>query len=124
MAGPVRIGARSSIGVFRGQHHARAMVLHKLAEKRFARPVCVKVGGVDEISPRFAKSVVHLARFVLDRTPAPFLAEGHCAERRLRNPEYGVAHKTDFHVQSPFSLWRVYTSAFGRCVRYIEYAVL
>ncbi len=67
------------------------MVLHKLAEKRFARPVCVKVGGVDEIPPRLAKAVVHLARFVLVRTPAPFVAEGHCAECCLRNPESGVA---------------------------------
>ena len=40
IAGRVRIGARSSIGVIRGQHHALAMVLYKLAEKRFARPVC------------------------------------------------------------------------------------
>jgi len=65
------------------------MVLHKLAEKRFARPVCVKVGGVDEIPPRLAKAVVHLARFVLVRTPAPFVAEVivPSAASETRSPE-------------------------------------
>src|SRR6266404_4443933 len=98
----VRIGARSRHGVFRGKDHALAMVLHKLAEKRFARPVGVKVRGVDEIPPGLAKGIVHLACFVLGRTPAPFLAEGHCAERRLRNPESGVAQNSVSHVKSPF----------------------
>ena len=64
----VRIGARSGIRIFRGQHHALAMVLHKLAEKRLTRPVGIKVSRVDEISPRLAKGVVHLARFVLADT--------------------------------------------------------
>src|SRR5260370_39151939 len=72
----VRICARSRHGVFRGQDHALAMVLHILAEKRFARPVGIKVRGVDEIAPSLAKGVVHLACFVLGRTPAPFFAEG------------------------------------------------
>jgi hypothetical protein len=35
----VRICARIGQAVFRGQDHALAMVLHKLAEKRFTRPV-------------------------------------------------------------------------------------
>jgi len=51
IAAGVRIGARSCSRVFRGQHHALAMVLHKLAQKRFARPLSVRVGGVDEIHP-------------------------------------------------------------------------
>ena len=102
IAGRIRIGARSGSRVFRGQHHTLAMVLHKLAEKRFARPIGVRVGGVDEIPPRLAKGVVHPARLVLDRTPAPFLAEGRGAERGLRNPESGVAQKSVFHVKSPF----------------------
>jgi hypothetical protein len=54
--------------------------------------------------PRLAEGVVNLARLVLDRTPAPFLAEGRGAERRLRNPESGVTQKSVFHVKSPFSL--------------------
>jgi hypothetical protein len=76
--------------------------------------------GYSATSPRLAKGVVHLARFVFDRTPAPFLAEGHCAERRLRNPESGVAQKSVFHVKSPFSLWGVYTCAFGGYARNME----
>jgi hypothetical protein len=96
------------------------MVLDKLAEKRFARPVCVKVGGVDEIAPGLAEGIVHLACFVLGRTPAPFIAEGHCAEGRLRNSESGVAQKSVFHVKSPFSLWRVYACAFGGYARNLE----
>ena len=79
----VRICARSRHGVFRGQDHALAMVLHKLAEKRFARPVGVKVRGVDEIAPGLAESIVYLPRFVLGRTPTPVIAEGHGAERCL-----------------------------------------
>jgi len=44
------------------------MAFHELAEKRFARSVCVKVGGVDEISASLAEGVVHLARLILSRT--------------------------------------------------------
>jgi hypothetical protein len=36
------------------------VVIHELAEKRFARSVYVKVGGVDEIAARLAEGIVHL----------------------------------------------------------------
>ena len=78
------------IGVFRGQHHALAVALHELAEERFARPVGVEIGGLNEIAPGLAEGVVHLSRFVLGRTPTPLLAEGHRAERGLRNSKPAV----------------------------------
>src|SRR5258708_40020676 len=83
----VRIGARSSKGVFGGQDDALAVALHKLAEERFARPVRVEVGGVDEIAPGIAESVVDLSCLVLCRTPTPVIAKGHGAEGCLRNPK-------------------------------------
>jgi hypothetical protein len=48
VASRVRIGARSSKGVFRAHHEALAVALDKLAEERFARPVRVEVSSVDE----------------------------------------------------------------------------
>jgi hypothetical protein len=79
------------------------MVLYKLAEKRFARSVRVKVGGVDEITARLAEKIVQLPRFVLPRTPAPFLAEGHRAKRRLRNSKSAVAQNSVSHKNLLFS---------------------
>src|ERR1700674_4671697 len=78
--GRVRICPRSSVGIFRGHHHALTVVFHKLAEKRFARSVCVKGGGVDEIPARLAEGIAHLPCLVLGRTPTPFIAEGHGAK--------------------------------------------
>src|SRR6266436_8945283 len=94
IAGRVRIYTLRSHGVFASHYHTLAMAFHELAEKRFARSICVKVGGVDEISASLAEGVVHLARLILSRTPAPFIAEGHGAKCRLRNSKSGVAQKS------------------------------
>jgi len=80
------------------------MAFHELAEKRFARSVCVKVGGVDEISARLAEGVVHLTGLILSRTPAPFIAEGHGAKCRLRDSKAGVAQKSVLHRNLLFPL--------------------
>src|SRR5262249_21549304 len=82
---------------FRGQHDALAMALHEFPEERFAVAVGVEVGGIDEVPPGLAERVVHLPRLVLGGPPAPFLAEGHRAERRLRNTKSTVAEQPVFH---------------------------
>ena len=43
---------------FVAKHHALAVALHELAEERFAGAVRVDIGGVDEIAPGLAESVV------------------------------------------------------------------
>src|SRR5882762_7396010 len=46
----VRVCAWKSVGVFRSEHDALAMPFHKIAEKRFAGPIRVDIGSVDEIA--------------------------------------------------------------------------
>src|SRR5580704_13348029 len=73
VAGRVRIYARRSVGVFRGQHPSLAIVHYELAEKRFARSVC---------TPSLPRPWPN---------PTPFSAEGHGPECRLENSKARVA---------------------------------
>src|SRR6202011_1127405 len=98
----VRIGAGSGIGVFRGQHHALPVVLHKITEERFTGPVCVDVSRVDEIAAGLTKSVVDPSRLVFGGAPTPIIAESHRAKRCLRNSKSAVAQKAVSHVNLLF----------------------
>src|SRR5260370_33574058 len=71
----VRVCAWKSVGVFRSEHDALAMPFHEIAEKRFAGPIRVDIGSVDEIAAGVAEGVVYLPCLLLGRTPTPVVTE-------------------------------------------------
>src|SRR5580704_10977090 len=118
IAGGVRVCAWKSVGVFSSEHDALAMASHKIAEKRFAGPIRVDIGSVDEIAAGVAEGVVYFPCLVLGRTPTPVVAEGHRAERRFRNSKSAVSQKSIFHIRLLCStkMW-LSSSSYYECLR-------
>ena len=78
------------------------MAAHEFTEQRFAGPVGVDIGGVDEIAAGFAIGVVHFSRLVFCRAPSPIFAKGHRAEGNLRNAQPAIAQESVSHLSFPF----------------------
>jgi hypothetical protein len=60
-------------------------------------PFVYRLAESMKVALGLAKSVINLARFVLGRTPAPVVAEGHGAERRFRNSKPAVSQEAVSH---------------------------
>jgi hypothetical protein len=80
------------------------MSFYELAKKRLACPLGVDISRVDKVAAEFAEGVVNFSRFVLGRSPAPVIAEGHGAKSEFRNAQAGFSEKSVVHSRHRASL--------------------
>src|ERR1700674_5682303 len=106
VARTVRITRVGLVGELGGEHEPVAASFEQLAEDGFRCPVGVDVGGVDDVAASVSEQVQHPRAGLWGRPPAPVLAEGHGAQRHLRDPHAGLAQKPVTH-EIPSILWIV-----------------
>src|SRR5258708_3439727 len=68
------------------------------------RPIGVAVGGVAHAAASVSEQVQHPRADIWGCPPAPVFAEGHGAQRHLRDPHAGLTQKPVTH-EIPSLLW-------------------